>query len=477
MSDNVFIAHWRPSLRFERNLALIFGLLGLTLTVLIALHWYLVLEPTLRMEAEGRSSALAHAQVQTIEKLLDSDMTPARLRNELQTAMDGILLLKDQATGAPFVYRITLKLDYDLFDAPRGSLDLTLGPGGCENCFVSRVPLYHPQDRLLIGVVTCYSSTQFLDHLIADLRAKLLWVVGIVLFLILLAWFETNRLLRRLQDSETNLATIFEAAPSPMVLHVEGQLGLRKANEAAKRYLGLEEDATGLLSSDAWLALYAAGLPDAMGERRETRIQKGDGEVRWALVSAKSIELAREPGKLITLVDVSELKATQDELRSASFTDALTSLYNRRFLYLRLAKEIDLVRRYGHPLSIILFDLDHFKRINDTFGHRVGDDVLVQVAGALRTCIRDVDVAGRYGGEEFLVILPHSTAAQAFEVAERIRHLLKGVVWPQKDLQVTISGGIGQYGGEGLDEFVDLADQWLYAAKERGRDCVLGPPG
>ncbi|MFD2111597.1 diguanylate cyclase [Thiorhodococcus fuscus] len=475
MIDTALLDRWRLSLRLERNLALIFGLLALMLTGLIAAHWFLVMEPALRAEAESHSSALAHAQVQTIERLLDGDKPADRLKSELQTALDGILLLKDQATDTPFVYRITLRLDYDLVDAPRGSLDLALGSDDCEKCFVSRVPLYHPGDRLLVGVVTCYSSVQFLDHLVADLRAKLLWGLGIILFLILFAWFETTRLLRRVHDSETNLATIFEAAPSPMVLYVDGRLGLSKANDAAKTYLGLEENAEGLLSSEPWLALYAAGLPDTDGERRETRIAMKGDTVRWALVSAKAIEFAGESSKLITLVDVSELKATQDELRSASFTDVLTGLYNRRFLYLRLAKEIDLVKRYGHPLSIILFDLDHFKRINDTFGHRIGDEVLVKVAAALGDCVREMDVVGRYGGEEFLLILPHSGVAQALGVAERLRVMLRECVWPAEGLTVTISGGISQYGGESLDEFVESADHRLYEAKEFGRDRIVGP--
>ena len=472
-TDSAFAVPRRFSLRFESNLAWIFGVLGLMLTGLIAFHWFVVLEPALRAEAESRSTALAQAQVQDAEKLFGSGLSPAELKRDLQEILGAILLPKDMTTGLPLIQRITLKVDYELFDAPVGSLDLTLGAESCADCFVARVPLYHPQDGLLVAFATCYSSRGFLERTVADLRAKLLWVVGIIVFLIGFAWLETNRLLRRLRESEANLRHVFEAAPYPMVLNVKGHSGLRQANQAAKAYLDLSEDSKGNLSSSSWVALCAAGLPDGHGEPRETRIPATDGSERWALVSVQPMAFSGTASRLVTLVDVSELKATQDELRSASFTDALTGLYNRRYLYLRLAKEIDLVKRYGHPLSVILFDLDHFKKINDTFGHRVGDDVLVQTAAALRTCVRDVDVAGRYGGEEFLVILPHSGARQAFEVAERIRTLLKGFAWPQRDMRVTISGGVCQYAGETLDEFIDTADRMLYEAKESGRNQVV----
>ncbi len=473
-TESAFAVARRLSLRFESHLALIFGLLGLMLIVLIALHWFVVLEPALRAEAESRASALAQAQVQGVEKLFGSGLPPDRLRGELINALDGILLFKDQATGEPFMRRITLRIDYDLFDAPPGSLELDRGAKVCATCFVARIPLYHPRERLLIGVATCYSNPWFLEHLIQDLGGKLLWVVGVILALIGYAWLQANRLLGRLRESEGNLRAVFEAAPFPMVLQVTGELGLRQANQAAKIYLDLAEGPRGLLSSDTWLSLLAAGLPSQPGEARETRLDTADGKVRWALTSAIPMAFSGADSQLITLMDVSELKATQDELRSASLTDALTGLANRRYLYLRLAKEIDLVNRYGHALSIILFDLDHFKRINDTFGHRVGDEVLIRTAGVLTASIRDVDVAGRYGGEEFLVILPHSGAAQAGEVAERIRAQLAECVWPLADLRVTISGGVNQYRGETIDEFVDGADQQLYEAKRSGRNRIIG---
>ena len=475
MNKTAFTAILPRSPGSERNLALIFGLLGVMLAASIALHWFLVLEPTLRAEAESRATALASAHLQGVDELLDRDLPPARLEQELLTLLDAILLLKEQPTGMPFVQRIELRFDDGELDAPRGSLDQFRGARkeDCANCFVADIPIYHPRSHQLIGIATCYSNPWAFEHLVLDIRVKLLWVGGFVLLLIGIAWLETSRLLRRLGESESNLSNVFEAAPFPMMLHEPSQLGLRQANRAAKDYLALREDASGRFSSESWLALKAAGLPGDDGEAREMRLPATDGAPRWALVSAIALRFSGTASRLVSLVDVSEMKRSQDELRVASLTDGLTGLYNRRYLFQRLTSEIDLVNRYGHPLSIVLFDLDHFKTVNDTYGHGAGDEVLIQVAAALGDCIRDVDVAGRYGGEEFLLILPHSDASDAMDVAERIRVKLKEKAWPQPRLQVTISGGIRQYSGESLDEFVEAADRKLYEAKEAGRDRAM----
>ncbi len=461
------------SLRSERNLALIFGLLALLLTALIALHWFLVLEPTLRMEAESQSIALAAAHIKGIEKLFGNGFSPKQLKAELQTAFDDMLLLKGRPTGAPFIRKIDLTFDADLYDMPPGSLDVHLGEASCADCFVATIPLYDPHQHLLVAVAKIYSSPWFFEHLAKDVWGKLLWVGAIILCLIAVAWLESSRLLHRLSDSEANLRHLFEAAPFPMMLHESQQFGLYQANQAAKDYLGLTEDAQGYLSSEGWRAIQTTGLSDPDTAPREISVPTLDGTPRCALISLIPLRFSGKPSRLISLVDVSEMKRIQDELLTASLTDGLTGLRNRRYLFQRLTKEIELVNRYDHPLSIVLFDLDHFKSVNDTYGHRAGDEVLIRAATTLASCIRDVDVAGRYGGEEFLLILPHSSASDAIEVAERIRLTIKGLAWPQPKLRVTVSGGVCEYHGESLDEFVEAADSHLYAAKEAGRDRIV----
>ncbi|NEX18939.1 GGDEF domain-containing protein, partial [Thiorhodococcus mannitoliphagus] len=239
------------SLRTERNLALIFGLLGMLLVGTISAHWLLVLEPALQDESASRAAAMAQAHAQSIERVLGSGLPPDRLKRELRTTMGSLLLLKDPASQNPFVRRLSISLDYDVVEAPPGSLDLSMGPTHREGCFISRVPLYDPQTRLLIGVATFHANAFFMNRLLGDLRTKLWWIVGIIVGLTALAWFESSRLLKRLGESEANLREVFKAAPFPMVLGEQGIPALRQANEAARDYLGLEEDASGATRTDA----------------------------------------------------------------------------------------------------------------------------------------------------------------------------------------------------------------------------------
>ena len=192
------------------------------------------------------------------------------------------------------------------------------------------------------------------------------------------------------------------------------------------------------------------------------------------MISTIPVQVSDVPGQLVSLVDVSELKAIQQELQRTSLTDSLTGLYNRRLLFQKLAEESERARRFAYRFSVILFDLDHFKAVNDRFGHRVGDEVLVRVAAEFRAAIRDADIAGRYGGEEFLVILPFAGAAEALEIAERIRRQVKGLTWSQPDLRMTLSGGVAEYADPDIDALVEAADHKLYEAKVAGRDRVVG---
>jgi diguanylate cyclase (GGDEF)-like protein len=462
----------RP-LRLARSLALIFALLGILATTVLTLHWFLVLEPTLRADAESHCRLLAQAQGNNIEQHLGNG-DPERLRDEIATTLDGILLVKDQTLDLSFIRRLTLELDYEQFEAPPGSLDLARGAEQCPDCLVSEVPLYRPRDRQLIGIATFYTSPQALQDMIGGFRGKLLLGGGILLCLIGIAWVGTGRLLKRLTQSEANLRGLFEVAPFPMVLQEDGAPGLSQANQAAIDYLDLREDPGGHLTSPTWRALLDAGLPPDSENHRERLIQSQDGGERWALVSAIPLRLSGGPSHLVSLVDVSQLKAYQRELHLASITDGLTGLYNRRYLFRRLSEEIERAARGSRPFSIVLFDLDHFKRVNDTFGHGVGDEVLIQAASTLRGTIRALDLAGRYGGEEFLVILPDTRAAEALAIAERIRAAIKALTWSELDLRMTLSGGVCEFAGTDIDTLLEHADQRLYAAKAAGRDRMIG---
>ena len=169
------------------------------------------------------------------------------------------------------------------------------------------------------------------------------------------------------------------------------------------------------------------------------------------------------------------LKVVEAQLHQAALTDALTGVANRRALYGRLMTEVERAQRYpDQPCSVILIDLDHFKQINDRFGHAMGDEVLRKVAATLLTVMRKTDLVGRYGGEEFLVVLPHTGWQEAMDAAERIRVAVKDLTWADPQVRLTVSGGVCECRGETPDALVRAADGKLYQAKEAGRDRMVG---
>lgn len=166
------------------------------------------------------------------------------------------------------------------------------------------------------------------------------------------------------------------------------------------------------------------------------------------------------------------LQAQAAKLEELATTDALTGAYNRRKFNELILAEIERVRRYGHPLSLFILDIDHFKRINDTRGHETGDEVLVVLAGLIRAGIRATDSLARWGGEEFVVLSPEVMVEEAMGLAERLR-AAAGTHEYSFVGKVTASIGVAQHrAGETADELFARADEALYRAKQGGRDRV-----
>ena len=157
-----------------------------------------------------------------------------------------------------------------------------------------------------------------------------------------------------------------------------------------------------------------------------------------------------------------------------AITDALTGLYNHRYLHERLSEELHRAREHGHPLSVLFCDLDHFKGYNDANGHSAGDAVLREVAHVLDQAVRNVDIAGRYGGEEFVVILVETARDKAYQVAERIRERIRAAGFSANGLPLTVSIGVATCpdDAERREDLIDKADWAMYLAKRRGRDQV-----
>jgi diguanylate cyclase (GGDEF)-like protein len=163
-----------------------------------------------------------------------------------------------------------------------------------------------------------------------------------------------------------------------------------------------------------------------------------------------------------------------EEARLLSHTDPLTGLYNRRTLTESLRREVERASRFGHTLCVLALDLDRFKEVNDSYGHAGGDAVLVEFARRVRAVIREVDLAFRSGGEEFVVLLPETDAAGGVTVAQRLAAAIRGTPVPagSRAIPVTVSIGIAVFPehGSGGRAVLEIADQALYAAKAAGRD-------
>jgi len=175
---------------------------------------------------------------------------------------------------------------------------------------------------------------------------------------------------------------------------------------------------------------------------------------------------------------IEQAKADNARLRALAHTDPLTHLLNRRALTIRLVSELERVRRYNSPLTMLMIDIDHFKQVNDTHGHLIGDDVLRGIATILQRSIRSVDMVARYGGEEFVVVLPETSQQGAVTFAERLRERVAAYAFeagPGKGVQVTVSIGVSSFPSpyvETADDLFGRADAALYRAKEKGRNRV-----
>ncbi|MGZ9236007.1 MAG: GGDEF domain-containing protein, partial [Anaerolineales bacterium] len=171
-----------------------------------------------------------------------------------------------------------------------------------------------------------------------------------------------------------------------------------------------------------------------------------------------------------------ELERLNAEVQRLAITDSLTGLYNRRGFFELSHREVERAKRFDHFFSIIILDIDHFKEINDTHGHETGDLVLEKVARRLGAQLRKVDILGRYGGEEFALLLPETSGTGARVVAERLRGCITAepIETSQGSLNVTISLGLAALtvNTMTLEDLLRRADQALYKAKESGRNCV-----
>ncbi len=180
-------------------------------------------------------------------------------------------------------------------------------------------------------------------------------------------------------------------------------------------------------------------------------------------------------GAFIIVQDVTELASYEQKLMELNTKDGLTGIYNRRFFQTRLNEECQCQKRYNTKLSLIMFDIDFFKKVNDCYGHQAGDAVLQIVASNIASTIRETDYVARYGGEEFCCLLPQTDLSGALVLAERFRQLIEAqtTTCQKKDIKVTISLGVAEMmPNDSAESFLKRADDALYNAKNSGRNRV-----
>ena len=175
--------------------------------------------------------------------------------------------------------------------------------------------------------------------------------------------------------------------------------------------------------------------------------------------------------KMVSLLDKKTIENKNELLKEMAMRDSMTSLLNHENIYYRLRDQVDIANLMNTPLSLIMLDIDDFKLINDCNGHQVGDKVIVSVANIIIENCRVTDITGRYGGEEFLIIMPGTDLDRAKLTAERIRMLVESTSF-EKGIHVTISAGVYQYRGESTEDLIKHVDEFLYRAKNMGRNRI-----
>ncbi|WP_445156808.1 GGDEF domain-containing protein [Halomonas sp. E14] len=229
------------------------------------------------------------------------------------------------------------------------------------------------------------------------------------------------------------------------------------------------------------LPMVEAAIAKALGRGNYDvihRIIRPNGEVRWVHELADYVPDDDDQMLIGTLRDITDQKILEQRLRLLSRTDELTGLFNRRYFMKRLVQELARFRRYARPASVILFDFDHFKRINDTHGHPAGDQVLVQTSRMLRGKLRVNDIPARLGGEEFAILLPETELDGAIGVAEKLRQQVSALSFASEEghlFTASITCGVSAFRDreETIEATLHRADRNLYQGKRAGRNRVI----
>lgn len=277
---------------------------------------------------------------------------------------------------------------------------------------------------------------------------------------------------RALRISRADCAAVISANPAAL-LSIIGTLG-RRLYRATVPLAYLSFTASALVEGRFDPAI----LEDIEERQDEIGHFTGifDSMARYVSERTSKLEATVEERTQHLNQEIARRQELEDELRALASIDGLTGINNRRHFLELGEKELERAQRYDHPVALMMMDIDHFKRVNDTYGHAAGDEVLKQLAATCAENIRGVDILGRLGGEEFAVVLPECGIEAAGHAAERLRQTLAKIEVPSEQgiISFTISiGVVARERGEGLTAALDRADKAMYAAKQGGRDRVV----
>ncbi len=206
--------------------------------------------------------------------------------------------------------------------------------------------------------------------------------------------------------------------------------------------------------------------------------KKKDGSLYWVYASISPIFNSK--GEIIRYLgiqeDISDRKELMKQLEQKSSTDSLTGLINRRTFFERMVIEVERTKRGGHDFILMMVDVDFFKKVNDTYGHQIGDKVLINLSDNRRNSLRTADICARFGGEEFIIVLPETEFIQGFQLAERFRKFVEEnpLITEENTISYTLSIGLTQWRkNENIETTIGRADEYMYKAKKEGRNRVV----
>ena len=274
---------------------------------------------------------------------------------------------------------------------------------------------------------------------------------------------------------------LFNALDYPVMI-LSDTMNIVKANSVALRVFS---DAFEGIDNPPVKRLFVedAVCIEKMKKGKECLIERKSGNthrhytVKMSVLFSTSRQESRDYGYLLIFNDVTEHTHQVQNLKNAAAVDPLTGLYNRRYFYTMAEYSISMVRKNKKSLSVIMLDIDHFKRINDLYGHQGGDYILKEVVGVIKKQLRENDIFARYGGEEFIVLLPSTDPGEAAPIARRICRAVRDSVlkYDGNNILLTISAGVSSIrppAERGMDSLIFMADKALYDAKTTGRDRV-----